>query len=238
MPTRTARQHRFRGCRHDTASVGALTPAAARMPAADTGVARAAPDQQTDGRPPHLRTLLSEGIDFDPRTPGRLAQPRSLTATVGAYLWVLPPQTRGILEMLAVLNLRMPLAQLGQAAQVDSPSAAIEPAVASGLVDWSPEEPSCPVEIRHLLVRDAVYAGITPTRRRALHASAAAIVSESASWEHRVAALEHPDEDLAVQLEQLAGGEAAGGRFLAGQPFQLVSQALVGVVQGRHPVLP
>jgi DNA-binding CsgD family transcriptional regulator len=183
------------------------------MPAADTGVARAAPDQQTDGRPPHLRTLLSEGIDFDPRTPGRLAQPRSLTATVGAYLWVLPPQTRGILEMLAVLNLRMPLAQLGQAAQVDSPSAAIEPAVASGLVDWSPEEPSCPVEIRHLLVRDAVYAGITPTRRRALHASAAAIVSESASWEHRVAALEHPDEDLAVQLEQLAGGEAAGGRL-------------------------
>ena len=75
--------------------------------------------------------------------------------------------------MLSVLNLRMPLAQLGQAAQVGSASAAIEPAVASGLVDWWPEEPSCPVAIRHPLVRDAIYAGITMARRRMLHARAA-----------------------------------------------------------------
>jgi hypothetical protein len=32
---------------------------------------------------------------------------------------------------------------------VDSPSAAVEPAVAAGLVDWSPTEPACPVEFRH-----------------------------------------------------------------------------------------
>jgi hypothetical protein len=75
--------------------------------------------------------------------------------------------------MLSVLNLRLPLAQLGQAAEIESPSAAIEPAVTSGLVDWSPEEPSCPVALRHPLVRDAIYAGITATRRRALHARAA-----------------------------------------------------------------
>ena len=115
--------------------------------------------------------------------------------------------------MLSVLNLRMPLAQLGQAAQVESPSAAIEPAVASGLVDWWPEEPACPVVIRHPLVRDAIYAGITATRRRVLHARAASAVSESASWEHRVAALDRPDEGLAAQLERLAGEEAAGGRL-------------------------
>ena len=115
--------------------------------------------------------------------------------------------------MLSVLNLRMPLAQLGQAAQVESPSAAIEPAVASGLVDWRPEEPACPVVIRYPLVRDAVYAGITATRRRVLHARAASAVSESASWEHRVAALDRPDEVLAAQLERLAGEEAAGGRL-------------------------
>ena len=123
-------------------------------------------------------------------------------ATVGACLWVLPPGTRSILEMLSVLNLRMPLAQLGQVAQVGSPGAAIEPAVASGLVDWSPEESSCPVQMYHPLVRDAIYARIMPTRRRALHARAAAIVGESASWEHRVAALEHPDEGLATELER------------------------------------
>jgi hypothetical protein len=86
------------------------------------------------------------------------------------------------------VGLRIPLAQLGQAAEIESPSAAIEPAVASGMVDWSPEEPSCPVVLRHPLVRDAIYAAITATRRRALHARAASVVTESASWEHSVAA--------------------------------------------------
>ena len=169
--------------------------------------------RSTGGHPLYLRTVLSEGFEFDPRAPGRLALPRSLAAAVGDHLRVLPPETRTILEMLSVLNLRIPLAQLGQAAQVDSASAAIEPAVASGLVDWWPEEPACPVEIRHLLVRDAVYAGITAPKRRMLHARAASIVSESTSWEHRVAALDRPDEVLAAQLERLAGEEAAGGRL-------------------------
>ena len=165
--------------------------------------------QGTGGHPLYLRTLLSEGSGFDPRRPGAAALPRSLAAAVGDQLRGLPPETRAILEMLAVLNLRMPLAQLGQAAEVDSPSAAIEPAVAAGLVDWWPEEPTCPVEIRHLLVRDAIYAGIPAARRRQLHARAASVVSEAASWEHRVAALDQPDEDLAAQLEQLAADEAA-----------------------------
>jgi hypothetical protein len=73
---------------------------------------------------------------------------------------VLPAETRVILEMLAVRNLRLPIAQLGQAAEISSPSAAVEPAVAAGLVEWWPEEPTCPVAIRHPLVRDAIYAGI------------------------------------------------------------------------------
>ena len=72
----------------------------------------------------------------------------------------------------------------------------------------------CPVVIRHPLVRDAVYAGITATQRRVLHARAATMVSQSASWEHRVAALDHPDEGLAAELERLAGDEAADGRLV------------------------
>jgi DNA-binding CsgD family transcriptional regulator len=170
--------------------------------------------QGTGGHPLYLRTVLSEGFHFDPRAPGRLALPRSLAAAIGNHLRVLPPETRDILQMLSVLNLRMPLPQLGQAAEVDSPSAAIEPAVTSGLVDWWPEEPTCPVEIRHPLVRDAIYAGITATRRRLLHARAASLVSESASWAHRVAALDRPDEALAVELDRLAGEEVAVGRLL------------------------
>ena len=170
--------------------------------------------QGTGGHPLYLRTVLSDGSGFDPPAPGRLALPRSLAAAVGDYLRVLPRETRGIVEMLSVLNLRLPLAQLGEAAQVDSPGALIEPAVAAGLVDWWPEEPTCPVEIRHKLVRDAIYADIAAARRRLLHARAASLVSESASWEHRVAALDRPDEGLAAELEQLAGDEVAGFRLV------------------------
>ena len=185
--------------------------------------------QGTGGHPLYLRTLLSEGFDFDPRAPGRLGLPRSLAAAIGEQLRVLPAETRVILEMLSVLNLRIPLAQLGQAAEVDSPSAAIEPAVASGLVDWWPEEPACPVEIRHPLVRDAIYAGIAAARRQGLHARAASIVSESASWEHRVAALDHPDENLATQLETQAEKEAASGRLaLAATHLQWASDISPG----------
>ena len=187
--------------------VGAIRP----EPLDDEMVSRLYRD--TGGHPLYLRTLLSEGSGLNSQAYEARALPRSLAAAVGDQLRGLPPETRTILEMLAVLNLRMPLAQLGQAAQVGSPSAAIEPAVAAGLVDWWPEDPVCPVEIRHLLVRDAIYARIGATQRRQLHTSAALVVSEAASWEHRVAALEKPDEDLAAQLEQLARDEASRGRL-------------------------
>jgi DNA-binding CsgD family transcriptional regulator len=169
----------------------------------------------TGGHPLYLHTLLSEaeGSGFDPRRSGQLTLPRSLAEVVGGQLRGLPADTRSILEMLAVLNLRVPVAQLGQAAQIAAPTRAIEPAVTAALVDWWPDEPSAPVQIRHLLVRDAIYAGITPTRRRELHGRAAAVVSEQASWEHWVAALDQPDETLAAELERLAGREAGQGRL-------------------------
>jgi DNA-binding CsgD family transcriptional regulator len=180
--------------------------------------------QDTGGHPLYLHTVLSDGFEFDVRAPGRPALPRSLAAAVGDHLRVLPPETRSVLEMLSVLNLRIPLAQLGQAAQVDAPGEAAEPAVASGLADWRPEEPSCPVAIRHPLVRDAIYAGLPAARRRVLHARAAVMVSESASWEHRVAALDRPDEELAAELERLADKEVGAGRpGLAGTHLQWAS---------------
>jgi DNA-binding CsgD family transcriptional regulator len=192
--------------------VASLAAALTAAPVADEAVRRL--HRGTGGHPLYLRTVLSAGFDFDPRALGRTALPRSLAAAVGDHLRVLPAQTREILEMLAVLNLRLPLAQLGQAAQVGSPSEAIEPAAASGLVDWWPEEPSCPVAIRHLLVRDAIYAGIGAARRRLLHGRAAMTVGESLSWEHRVAALDRPDEGLAGELERLASQEAGTGRLV------------------------
>jgi DNA-binding CsgD family transcriptional regulator len=177
----------------------------------------------TGGHPLYVHTVLADGSGFDPRS-RQLALPRSLADAVSEQLRGFPPAARDILEMLAVLNLRVPLAQLGQAAEVGSPSEAIEPAVAAGLVDWWPDEPSAPVQLRHLLVRDAIYAGITPTRRRWLHGRAAGLVSRPESWPHRVAALDQPDESLAAELEQLAAGEADRGRLeLAARHLQWAS---------------
>jgi hypothetical protein len=107
------------------------------------------PYQGTGGHPLYLRTVLSEGSGFDPGAAGRLTLPRSLASAVGDHLRVLPPSTRAIREVLSVVNQRMALGQLSQAAQVGSPSTAVEPAVAAGLVDWWPDEPSGPVRIRH-----------------------------------------------------------------------------------------
>ena len=82
---------------------------------------------------------------------------------------------------------------------MSSPSAAIEPAVRAGLVDWWSHEPTAPVRIRHGLQRDAIYAALPAGKRRELHARAVGLVDEGAAWYHRVASLDHPDEDLAGQ---------------------------------------
>jgi DNA-binding CsgD family transcriptional regulator len=168
---------------------------------------------RTGGHTLYLQTLLSDAESLE--RPGRetAAVPPSLAAAIGDQLAVLSVPTRSLLEMLAVVNGRMPLALLGGAAEVAEPSAAIEPAVRAGLADLSPGEPSRPVAIRHRLQRDAIYAGLTAERRRELHARAVTLVDEASAWAHRVAALDRPDEGLATQLERTAGDEAASGRL-------------------------
>src|ERR1700727_2790619 len=95
----------------------------------------------------------------------RRTRPRPRLRTAD-QLRTLPPETLAIMDMLSVLNVRIPLPQLGQAAEASSPSSAIEPAVTSGFVDWWPQEPTCPVEIRHQHVRAAIYGGVHPRARR------------------------------------------------------------------------
>ena len=192
----------------------------------------------TAGHPLYLRTVLAEAQGSVAGNAVPLALPQSLATAIGDQLRTLPPETRDTLEALAVLNQRLPLAQLGQATRSASPSAAIEPAVATGLADWAPEEPSCPVGLRHLLIRDAIYAALDPARRRALHARAALMVSESASWEHRVAALDGPDEDLAAELERLAEQEAAEGHLaLAATHLQWASEISPGETDRERRLL-
>jgi len=123
--------------------------------------------------------------------------PGSLAAAIGDQLAGLPRPARSLLELLAVVDAPVPLALLGGAAGVAEPAAAIGPAIRAGLVDVAAGEPTRPVVVRHVLQRDAIYAGLAPGRRRELHARAVAVA----------------DEGLAGQLERLATGEAAAGRL-------------------------
>src|SRR5262249_61627342 len=111
--------------------------------------------------------------------------------------------TRSVLETLASVNGRVPLALLGETASVAEPTAAIEPAVRAGLADLSPDEPTRPVVIRHALQRDAIYVGMTAGRRRELHARAVTIVDEASGWPHRGARLVRPAEALPPRLSRL-----------------------------------
>ena len=105
----------------------------------------------TSGHALYLRTVLSDLDNLGRLGASRLPVPPSLAAAIGDQLALLPAETRSLLEMLSVVDAPMPLALLGQAAEVASPSAAIEAAVRAGLVDLSDEGPSWPVVIRHAL---------------------------------------------------------------------------------------
>ena len=157
--------------------------------------------------------MLGDRESWDRPEDGQVTVPASLAFAIGDQLAVLPEGTRSLLQMLAVVNARLPLALLGEAAAVTSPSAVIEPAVKAGLVAWSPHEPTAPVSIRHALQRDAIYGSLAAGKRRELHARAVNLVDETSAWHHRVASLDQPDEELAGQLERLAVDEAGRGRL-------------------------
>jgi DNA-binding CsgD family transcriptional regulator len=169
--------------------------------------------EHTGGHALYLRTLLSEQSVVAGTRWGRIPVTPSLAVAVGDQLAQLSRDSRAVLEILAVVDRPLPLGRLGEVAGVPSPSAAIEPALAAGLADWQPHVPSCPVRLRHALQRDAIYALLTPTKRRMLHARAVSVVDATAAWAHRVAALDGPDDKLAEHLAQSAATEAAAGQF-------------------------
>ncbi|GAB2607886.1 LuxR family transcriptional regulator [Paractinoplanes abujensis] len=168
----------------------------------------------TGGHPLHLRTVLAEVPADVLRDEGlrRWPVPRSLLVAIKAQLDRLPAESRDLLDALAVLDARVPLAAAGRLAGLADPARALGPALAAGLAVWWPNEPQSPVGLVHSLQRDALYDALGPGRRRVLHAGAAHLVGTAASWAHRVAAASTTDEGLAAELEQSGLAEAAAGR--------------------------
>uniref|UniRef100_A0AAU3I9R3 AAA family ATPase n=1 Tax=Streptomyces sp. NBC_01393 TaxID=2903851 RepID=A0AAU3I9R3_9ACTN len=168
----------------------------------------------TKGHPLYVRTVLAEvplqvlGDESARRWPVH----QSLRAGIGAALGRLPADSVALVEALAVLDGRFPLLGVARVAGVDDAVRALEPALAAGLVRWWPADSVGPVALVHGLQRDAVYAGIGPERRRALHTAAAEVVGSGAAWAHRVAAATSDDPVLAADLERSANAEALAGR--------------------------
>ena len=191
--------------------VPALADALGAVPLDAAGIARL--HERTGGHALYLQTVLSDPEAGESGRVDAVAVPASLGAAIGDQLTLLPAATRTLLEMLAVVDTALPLVLVGEAAGVKEPSAAVEAAVRAGLVDLGRNDPSRHVVIRHPLQRDAIYQGLSPARRRELHARAVGLVGENSVWAHRVAALDRPDETLAAELERLAEQEAQSGRL-------------------------
>ncbi|GAA2989681.1 AAA family ATPase [Kitasatospora sp. NPDC127116] len=168
----------------------------------------------TKGHPLYLRTVLAEVPvqALQGEATERWPVPRTLRVGIKALLDHLPPESVALLEAMAVLDARLPLATVAQVAALAEPARALSPALTAGLAQWWPTESQSPVALVHALQRDTVYDAIDPERRRALHAAAAGVVGTAAAWAHRVAAATSADPGLAGELEQSAKAEAVIGR--------------------------
>ncbi|MER7577965.1 AAA family ATPase [Streptomyces sp. NPDC126514] len=170
--------------------------------------------RHTAGNPLYLRSLIANvpsDVLSDPVAP--LPLPNSLDAAVRKTMARLTPDARTVVQALAVLNAEVPLTQVNQLAGVDSPAAALGPAIDSGLVAWRPTEPTCPIRIAHELHRDAVYDAIAPSKRKQLHARAVSLVDSDSAWTHRVAASDHIDRALVLELEEEAARLIRAGQL-------------------------
>ncbi|WP_035791526.1 AAA family ATPase [Kitasatospora mediocidica] len=168
--------------------------------------------RHTDGHPLHLQAVLA-ATDArrlnDPAWP--LPVPASVAASVQCLLDRLPPDSRSLAEAAAVLDARAPLATLARLAGVADASGALDTLLESDLVQWWPTDPTTPVRIRPTLHRVAVYQTVPPSRRQALHRTAARLTDRHAALAHRVCASSRPDPALLAELAATARYEAAAG---------------------------
>ncbi|MGW2556548.1 helix-turn-helix transcriptional regulator [Streptomyces sp. NPDC001635] len=156
----------------------------------------------THGNPLYLHALLTEvpGPDLaDLHLP--LPAPHFLVTAIHTALDRLAPDSRRLIEALAILGTQVPLPVAAQTAGVADPTEALAQALGTGLVQWWPSEPSTPVRIKHTMQRHIIIQAIPPSQRAALHAAAASQVDANAAWAHRAAAAEHADASLAAELE-------------------------------------
>ncbi len=164
--------------------------------------------EHTGGHPLYARALLQE---LPPEalleTTGVLPAPHSLSSLVLVRLAKVGPAAQTLVLAVAVLGSRCGLSDAVLVADVADPIAALDEAARAGLLVEGPPGHPRDVAFPHLLYRGAVYADLSPARRRALHRRAASVLGGTPALAHRIAAAAGPDRELADELAALAAGE-------------------------------
>lgn len=178
--------------------------------------------EHTAGHPLYLRSLLAEAGPQALANPARpLPVPSTLNELVRRTLNRLPAEACRLVQALAVLDTATPLATAARLAGLTDATAALDAALAGGLLQWQPEHPTTPLRIHHQLQRDAIYQAISPTHRHALHAAAATMADPDRAWDHLVAAAVTTDPELADRLSAEATRQTAQGRHHRAATLQL-----------------
>lgn len=169
----------------------------------------------TGGLPAAVVALVEElprstWASFDPELPA----PSAVAARVAARLAALSSDARALVESVCVLGGDASVADAAALAGLADPLAALDDAVATGLVRVSERHHADTLTAADPMVAAAVLAGLGPRRRAEAHLRAASVVTEPAArLGHRVAATALPDPSLADALEELAQDRAATGAW-------------------------
>jgi DNA-binding CsgD family transcriptional regulator len=177
-------------------------------PLSQRGAARLA--AHTDGNALYCRALLEEiGVDgLNGTEDGGLPVPRRLSGVILARVATLSTSTQTFLAASSVIGQHAPVSTTAALARLADTHSAVDEAVEAGLLR---QGLGTELTFTHPLYRAAIYADLSSTNRRDLHALAAELVTGHARLVHRVAASAGPDEELAADLSESAAASAAVG---------------------------
>jgi len=168
----------------------------------------------TGGNPLYSRALLEEiGVAaLNATDGGGLPAPRDLSAVILMRVGALSGEAQTFLAAASVLGQHAPIATTAAVAGLSDNVRGSDEAVSAGLLV---ESPPSELTFAHPLYRAAIYADLSPTNRRRLHALAADVVEGRAGLAHRVAATLGVDDVLANELESTAAISNADGDTVA-----------------------
>jgi DNA-binding NarL/FixJ family response regulator len=212
-----------------------LEPEDLMLLAAVSGHPRLSPEgarrlyDSTGGNPDHALELLDQlevrsnrgrpGLSGLAGGSGPLPVPGSLGAAIVARLASCREQTRELVKAGAVLGQQFSASTLGIVSGLDRPGVYIDEAVEKGLLAEVPGTEGQELAFPRTMTREAIYHDLRRTARRDLHRRCAQL-GGSAALQHRIAAADGPDEELAADLQQ-AGQDAMAAHDIPRAAFYL-----------------